>query len=418
MKFFEKNFARQRLSERRIKGFNFFLIKRTRIRDLECNRIAKTTPSIDSELEVVCKLFLTLIANLEENVKNSQLIPYLNDSFYMLVELFTRSLLLYSEEKVLKAEQWATIESLLELFPHLQKWQNIVEADLVDMTERQLVNLNWVDELPEIEKNPSTVLTEGENLAALSEWCCLDSIDNHYYALVRRVFELFVSREDKKFGLAVLGTLRNALEHKKSGVVDKAAKLYCSVGVRHAHEILRNIDEVLRAVDAIDEKQKGVRMYREVLEALPIEQHYSAEMILDLILRMLKEEEKNAKTEANYKEVHRLFVYLARLSVLMTEIIKFDTQKLKGFIDTVVAIAANVKEKPMYEIDPRELMEGEKDKKEKILQLEKKKITKEWQESICLPLSTIVLNIKKNPLLLEAIKLEKIDHLLAQIDLT
>jgi hypothetical protein len=199
VKFFSKNFERQHLTECMIKGFNFFLIKRTQFSNPECNRISKLTPTIDSELDVTCKLFQTLIANLEDNLKNWQMVPFLNDSFYMLIELLTRAFVHYNEEKPLKADHWGVMEGLLDLFGCLQKSQAVTEPDLMDMTDKQLINLNWVDSIPEIEKNTSTVMTEAENFKVLAELCCLEVLKDNYYVLVRKVFETYTAKDEKRF---------------------------------------------------------------------------------------------------------------------------------------------------------------------------------------------------------------------------
>lgn len=61
-------------------------------------------------------------------------------------------------------------------------------------------------------------------------------------------------------------------------------------------------------------------MYREVIEALPLDTEFSANMILDLIIKIIGLVEKTCRTESNYKDAQKLFVHLSKLSVYLTEV--------------------------------------------------------------------------------------------------
>lgn len=99
----------------------------------------------EGELVVSCRLLQTLLANMEENLKNPQLLPALNDLLFTMVGFVHSCLKHYHEEKVLKAEQWQQVELLVDLFTYARKWQNISEADLCDMIDKQLPAMSWVD---------------------------------------------------------------------------------------------------------------------------------------------------------------------------------------------------------------------------------------------------------------------------------
>jgi hypothetical protein len=97
VKFVTKNFERQLLSEKRIRGFNFFLQKRIVLIDVETNRLNKSNGTVENEIGVTAKLLQNLIANMEESLKNPLIIPYFNDSLYAMADFIYRSLAYYNE---------------------------------------------------------------------------------------------------------------------------------------------------------------------------------------------------------------------------------------------------------------------------------------------------------------------------------
>lgn len=189
LKFFTKNYERHQTHERNLRGFNFFLQKAKARFQLDSLRANKAN---EQEIPVCVKLLQTLLANMEENLKNPMLVPYINDTLFTMLSLIHECFRFYNEEKVLKAEQWQQIELLVDLFGYARNWQNISEADLVDMIDKQLPMLTWVDELPDLERTFGTSMSEMESMRVLAEWCTIKSIDQGYSQMFRQVLEQYL----------------------------------------------------------------------------------------------------------------------------------------------------------------------------------------------------------------------------------
>jgi hypothetical protein len=147
VKFFTKNYERSPISDRHIRGFNFLMHRGTVEGYTAIDRVSKAT---ENDITVICKLLQTLLANMEENLKNPTVVPYLNDGLFVMMGYIYTCLSHFNDEKVLKAEQWQQVEQLVDLFGYARKWQNIGEADLVDMIDKQIPAMNWVDEVPDL----------------------------------------------------------------------------------------------------------------------------------------------------------------------------------------------------------------------------------------------------------------------------
>jgi hypothetical protein len=72
------------------------------------------------------------------------------------------------------------------------------EADPLDLTDKQLVGFNWIDELPELEKNRANVMSEAESLSVLAEWCCIGNLQRNYYQMFKSIIEQYIISHGNK----------------------------------------------------------------------------------------------------------------------------------------------------------------------------------------------------------------------------
>lgn len=204
---------------------------------------------------------------------------------------------------------------------------------------------------------------------------------------------------------------------KRSTLADKLVKLCGSV--RTADQLnSEGIKHLLERVYNIEAKQRSSRIFREVLEAVALEDFLTADELLRATLTILAQLSQFCSSDM-MRDTHKVATILARISGYFTEVLEFDGTTVRSLYNTILKVIRASQGIIPSTLDEVMLPELEADRRELLMMLEaKRKNSSRTEENLCTPFLNMINNIRKNSELFTAMHIKSIAEVLPSDDVT